>query len=106
MNWKACVQISFHLVKLDPGTHFLCNAKPHHLISSFLTALEGLPTQSKPQMKLNCIEIETAIKVKLCAILEQLNQRRNGVSNFVNDCIVEEEEKHLSTQFLPMQKNH
>ena len=86
---------------------FLCNANPHHLISSFITALEGLATQSKAQMKLNFIEVETAIKVKLCAVLEQLNQRRNRaemVSNFVDDCIVEEE-KELSTQFLQMQKN-
>ena len=58
-------------------------------------------------MKLNFIEKETAIKIKLCAILEQLNQRRNQaerVSIFVDDCIVEEE-KDLSTQFLQMQKN-
>ena len=59
-------------------------------------------------MKLNFIEVETAIKIKLWAILEQLNQRRNQaerVSNFVDDCVVEEEEKDLSTQFLQMQKN-
>ena len=59
-------------------------------------------------MKLNFIEVETAIKIKLWAILEQLNQRRNRagrVSNFVDDCIVEEEEKDLSTQFLQMQNN-
>ena len=84
---------------------FLCNANPHHLISSFITALEGLATQSKAQMKLSFIEVETAIKTKLCAVLEQLNQRPNRVSNFVDDCIVEEEEKDLSTQLLQMQKN-
>ena len=60
-------------------------------------------------MKLNFIEVETAIKIKLCAIVEQLNQRRNRierVSNFVDDCFVEEEEENdLSTQFLQMQKN-
>ena len=59
-------------------------------------------------MKLNFFEVETAIKIKLCAILEQLNQRRNQavrVSNFVDDCVVEEEEKDLFTQFLQMQKN-
>ena len=87
---------------------FLRNANPHHLISPFLTALEGLATQSKAQMKLNFIEVETAIKIKLCATLEQLNQRRNPVeklSIFVEDCIVEEE-KDTSTQFLQMQKNH
>ena len=58
-------------------------------------------------MKLNFIEVETAINMKLCATLEQLNQRCNRaerVSNFVDDCIVEEEED-LSTQFLLMQKN-
>ena len=60
-------------------------------------------------MKLNFIEVDTAIKIKLCAILEQLNQRRNRaerVSSFVDDCIVEEEQGNaLSTQFLQMQKN-
>ena len=61
-------------------------------------------------MKLNFIEVELAIKIKLCAILEQLNQRRNPAeteSNFVDDCVVEEEEEEndLSTHFLQMQKN-
>ena len=91
---------------LEPS--FLCNANPHHLISSFITALEGLASHSKAQMKLNFIEVETAIKIKLCAILEQLNQRCNRaerVSIFVDDCVLEEEEKDLSTQFVQMQKN-
>ena len=61
---------------LIPEPIFLCNANPHHLISSFITTLEGLATQSKAQMKLNFIEVETAIKIKLCATLEQLNQGR------------------------------
>ena len=59
-------------------------------------------------MKFIFIEVEIAIKMKLCAILEQLNQRRNGaetVSNVVDDCMVEEEEKGLSTQFQQTQKN-
>ena len=90
---------------LIPEPIFLCNANPHHLISSLNTALERLATQSKAQMELNFIEVETAIKTKLCAVREQLNQRRNRVSNFVDDCIVEEGEKDLSTQFLQMQKN-
>ena len=40
--------------------------------------------------------------------MKQRNQRRSRaerVSNFIDDCIVEEEEKDLSTQFLQMQKN-
>ena len=60
-------------------------------------------------MELNFFEVETAIKIKRCAILEQLNQRRNRaerVSNFVDDCVVEEEEeKDLSTQILQIQMN-
>ena len=96
------VSVSSNLI---PEPFFLCNANPHHLTSSFILALEGLATQSKTQMNLNCIEVETAIKTKLCAILEQLNQRRNRVSNFVDDCIVEEEEKDLTTPFLQLQKN-
>ncbi len=99
------VSISSNLI---PEPIFLCNTNPHHLISSFITATEGLATQSKAQMKLNFLEVETAIKLKLGAIPEQLNQRRNQaewVSNFVDDCVVEEEEKYLSTQFLGMQKN-
>ena len=93
---------------LIPEPIFLCNANPHHLISSFFTALEGLATQSKAQMKLNFIEVESAIKIKLCAVLEQFNQRCNRaerVPNYVDDCIVEEEKKDLSTQFLQMQTN-
>ena len=62
---------------LIPEPIFLCNANPHHLISSFIIALGRLPTQSKAQMKLNFIEVETAVKMKLCAKLEELNQRRN-----------------------------
>ena len=99
------VSISSNLI---PEPIFLCNANPHHLISSFITALEGLATQSKAQMKLSFLEVETAIKIKLCAIFEQLNQRRNQaerVSNFADDCMVEEEEKDLSTHFQQMQKN-
>ena len=91
------VSISSNLI---PEPIFLCNANPHLFILSFITALEGLATQSKAQTKLNFTEVETAIKTKLCAVLEQVNQRRNRVSNFVDDCIVEEEQKDLSTQFL------
>ena len=68
------ISVSSHLT---PQPIFLRNANPHHPILSFITALEGLATQSKTQMILNVIEVETAIKIKLCARLEQLNQRRN-----------------------------
>ena len=99
------VYISSNLV---PEPIFLLNVNPHLLISSFITALDGLAAQSEAQKKSNFIELETAIKIELCAILEQLNQRRNRaerVKKFVDDCIMEDEEKELSTQFLQMQKN-
>ena len=47
-------------------------------------------------MELKFFEVETAIKIKLCSIMEKFNQRRNRaewVSNFVDDCVEEEEEK-------------
>ena len=58
-------------------------------------------------MKLNFCEGETAIKIKLSTLVEQLNQKRNQaekVPNFSDDFIVEEE-NDLSIQFLQMQKN-
>ena len=93
---------------LIPEPIFFCNANSHHLISSFITTLERLATRSKAQMKLNFVEVETAIKIKLCAILEQLNQGHNRaerVSGFVKGCIVQEDKNGLSTQFLQMRKN-
>ena len=61
-------------------------------------------------MKLRFIEVETAIKIKLSSILEQINQRhsqREGVICFDDDEYFNDtaEEKELSTQFLRMQKN-
>ena len=59
-------------------------------------------------MKLKCVEVETAIKIKLSKLLEQLSQRHNRtetVMDFVDNCIVDSEEQDLSTQFLQMQKN-
>ena len=71
------VSISSNLI---PEPNFLCYTNPHHLISSFITGTEGLAIQNKAQMKLNFVEVETAIKINVCAILEQLNQRGNQVS--------------------------
>ena len=89
---------------------FLCNSDPRHLVSSFVGALESLATQSKAQSKLRFFEVETAIKIKLSSILEQLNQRhgqRERVIDYDNDEYFNDtaEEKQLSTQFLQMQKN-
>ena len=61
-------------------------------------------------MKLKFIEVETAIKIKLSLILEQLNQRHNQrkrVIDYDNDEYFNDTagEADLSTQFPQMQKN-
>ena len=79
------VLISSNLI---PEPNFLCNSDPRHLVFSFVSALEGLATQSKAKMKLRFIEVETAIKIKITSILEQLNQRhsqRERVFEYDND---------------------
>ena len=88
---------------------FLCNSNPRDLVESFIDAVEGLATQSKAQMKLKFLEIETAIKSKLSPTLESLNERRcrnHCVFEFEDHCFEDDnEEKDASTQFLQMQKN-
>ena len=101
------VSISSNLI---PEPVFLCNSDPRHLVSSFNSALEGLATQGKAQMKLGFIEVETAIKIKLFNILEYINQRhsqRERNIDYDNDGYFNDtaEEKELSTQFLQKQKN-
>ena len=88
---------------------FLCNCNPRDLIELFIDAVEGLATQSKAQMKLKFLELETAIKRKLTRTLESLNERccRNQrVFELEDHCFENDnEEKDASTQFLQMQKN-
>ena len=79
------VSISSNLI---PEPIFLCNSDPCQLVSSFVSALEGRETQSKAQMTLRFIEVETAIKIKLSTIMEQVNQRhsqRERVIDYDND---------------------
>ena len=52
---------------------FLCNSNPRDLVESIIDAVEGLATQSKAQMKMKFLEIETAIKSKLTRTLESVN---------------------------------
>ena len=88
---------------------FLCSSKPRDLVESFIDAVEGLATQSKAQMTLKFLEIETAIKSKLTRTLETLKERRcrnQRVFEFEDHCFEDDnEEKDASTQFLQMQKN-
>ena len=110
MDWKTCpssVSISSNII---PEPIFLCNSDPRRLVSSFISALEGLATQSKAQLKSKFFEVEPAIKIKLSSILEQLNQRHSQLERVIDfdddECFNDTaEEKELSTQFLQLKKN-
>ena len=85
----------------------LCNSDPHHLVASFIAALESLASQSKTKMKNLFHDIETTAKNKLGNILEKLSQRHNPreharFDNSQDDCA---NETCASTQFLQKQKN-
>ena len=54
---------------------FLCNSNPRDLVESFIDSVEGLATQSKAQMKMKFLEVETALK-KLTRTPESLKERR------------------------------
>ena len=60
------VSISSNLIAMPI---FICNSKPRDLVESLIDAVEGIATQSKAQMKLNVLEVETAIKSKLTRAL-------------------------------------
>ncbi len=67
------VSISSNLIAMPI---FLCNSNPRDLDKSFIEVVEALATQSKTQMKLKILEIETAMKSMLTRTLESLNERR------------------------------
>ena len=56
---------------------FLRNSSPRALVESFVDALDGLATQSKAQMKLKLLKIETSAKTKLIEFSLAPNQRRH-----------------------------
>ena len=56
---------------------FTCKFDPHHLVASFIGALENLASQSKTKMKNLFPDFETTIKNKLGSISEKLTQRHN-----------------------------
>ena len=88
---------------------FLSNSNPRDLVESFIDAVKGLATQSKAQLELKFLEVETAIKSKLTQTLKSLNEhccRNHRVLEFEDHCFQDDnEEKDAWTQFLQMQKN-
>ena len=86
---------------------FLYNSDPHHLVSSFIGILEGLASQSKAQMKILLLDIQTTIRIRPGRILENLTQRHNRreharIDMSQDDC---DNEICVSTQFSHIQKN-
>ena len=88
---------------LIPEPIFLCSSDPRHLKFPFISALESSATQTKAQMKIRFIEVETAIKIKI----NHRHSQQERVIDYDNDEYFNDttEEKELSTQFLQMQKN-
>ena len=88
---------------------FLSNSNPCDLVESFSDVVKGLATESKAQMELKFLEVETAIKSKLTQTLKSLIERRcrnHCVFEFEDHCFQDDnEEKDAWTQFLQMQKN-
>ena len=82
---------------------FLCNSETHHLVTSFISALENLALQSKAIMKNLFFDVETTINIKPGSILEKLTQRHNRREQaHLDDC---DNELCTSIQFLQIQKN-
>ena len=82
---------------------FLCNSDLHHLVASFIGALENLAAQSKAKLRNLFLDIETTVKIKLGSILEKLTQCHNRRDQAdLDDC---DNVICASTQFLQIQKN-
>ena len=84
----------------------LCNSDPHHLVASFIGALENLASQSKAKMKNLFLDIKTT-KIKLGSILEKLTQRHNRRESTRFDMSQDDCDNEIcaSTLFLQIQKN-
>ena len=87
---------------------FLYNSDPHHLVLSFIGALEGLASQSKAKMKLIFLDVETTIKIKLGSTLDKFSQRHNRreparFDMSQDDC---DNENCASTQFIQIKKTN
>ena len=94
-DFPFSVSISSNLVK-EPI--FLCNSDLHHLVTSFVGALENLALQSKAIMKNLFFDIEKTIKIKLGSILEKHTQRQHlREQTKLDDC---DNETCTSTKFF------
>ena len=77
MDRKTCTHVGFYLSSLIKEHLLLCIIGINYLVSASVTALEKIADRSKTQMQFEVLEVETATKKKLCAILKQLSLRHN-----------------------------
>ena len=96
------ILISVSISNLVKEPIFFCNSDPHHLVTSFIRALEKLALQSKAIMKNLFFDIKGTINIKLGSILEKLTQRYNQRERA--DLDDSDNETCTSTQFLQIQK--
>ena len=101
---RIWVSISSNLLE-EPV--FRYNSDPHRLVSSFIGTLEGLASQSKAQMKLLFLDIETTVWIKFGSILEKLIQRHNRREHARFDMSQDDCDYEIcaSTQFLQIQRS-
>ena len=98
------VSISSNLVE-EPI--FFCNSRRHHLVASFIGALEILASQSKAKRRNLFLDIETTKKIKLGNILEKLTHCHNRREHARFDMSQDDYDNEICapTQFLEIQKN-
>ena len=89
--------------KLVEEPIFFCNSDPHHLVESFIGALEKLASQTQAKMKNLFVYIVTAIKIKLDNIFEKLTQRHKRREQADFDYC--DNEICASTDFSQIEKN-
>ena len=68
------LSVSFLSNLIEPPM-FLCNSNHGALVEPIFDVLDGLTTQSKTQMELKFLQIETSVKSKLNQFLSALSQR-------------------------------
>ena len=88
---------------------FFCNSDPHHLVASFIGALEFLATQGRAKVKNLFLDIKSTKKIKLGNILENLSQGDNRREHAMFgsqalESMQDDNEICATTHFLQIQK--
>ena len=87
----------------------LCEKNPEILIIAFVSNLELLAEKSGIQLRTNFQEIENAVNNRVKKVYDKLNARnfskRLQAFEYEDECVEDDEEDHMSTQFLRNQKN-